>query len=143
MKSVAAFYIVGRALKVSYGRQRRFVTSSVSMMPLFNADEQESLARLSPLGRLQPWPPETNQTKSCNPVDDIGAMDHCPKRIGKLYLNRSHCLTSNRSVAANPSLGSCDPHLEGKPTLPSMELLTVTGTPYEIARTFDPDLWPV
>ena len=67
-------------------------------------------------------------------------MDHFPKWIGQLYLNRSHCLTRNRIVAANPSLGSCDSPLKRKPTLPSMELLTVKGTLYKIARTLDPNL---
>ena len=43
------------------------VTSSASMMPLFNPDEREPLVSLSPLGlsylRLQPSPPERSQTK--------------------------------------------------------------------------------
>ena len=91
-----------------------------------------------------------------SPIDDIGALGHYPERIGKVHPNCSHCPTSSRSVADNPSLEGCDPPLIGKPTLPSMELSTVKGTPSKINQapkplimtymetpTRMPDPWPV
>ena len=74
-------------------------------------------------------------------INDIGAMDHCPERIGKVYLNRSRCPTSSQSVATNPSLKSCDPPLREKPTLPSRGQPTVKGAPHGVDRT--PDLSPL
>ncbi len=74
------------------------------------------------------------------PIDDIGALGHCPERIGEAHLNRSHNPTSSRSLAANPSLEGCDPPLIGKPTLPSLELFTVKGTPSKMTQTPDYDL---
>ncbi len=94
-------------------------------MPLFNADEREPLARLSPLGQPQLWPPETNQTR------------------GWSCTNCSHCLTNNWGVAAKDSLKSCGPPRKGKPMLLSMELLTMKGTLSEVAHTPNFDPWPV
>ena len=73
-------------------------------------------------------------------MSGIGEADHYPRQVGWSRLNRSRCLTSDRSVAANPSLESRDSPLKEKATLLSMELPAVKGVPFKMAQTLNCDL---
>ncbi len=75
-----------------------------------------------------------------NQIDNVGAVNCCPERIGEMYLNRSHCSTSCQSGVVDPSLESRDPPPKGKPTLPSMGPFTAKSAPSKVAQALNPDL---
>ncbi len=60
-----------------------------------------------------------------------------PKWADRLYLNYSRRPTSYRSGVVDPTLESCDPLLQVKPTLPSLGQPTVKGAALEVDQTFD------
>ncbi len=69
-------------------------------------------------------------------MSGIGASDTYLKQVGWPRLNCSCC----PSVAANPSLESCDSPLNEKVTLPTVEQPTVKGVLFKMARTHNFDL---
>ncbi len=54
-----------------------------------------------------------------------------------LCLNHSRCPTNCRSGMIDPSQESCDSPLQEEPTLPSLGLRTVKGTPLQLGQTLD------
>ena len=77
---------------------------------------------------------------SYDPISGSGAIDCHPRKIGQLCSSRSHCPTSDRSVAANPSMESYDSPLHEKFALPSMGLRIEEGLLSKKAQTLIFDL---